>query len=447
MVLRILVKVCLVVLVASSSWAQFNGLGGAMGGSAMGPDVSGLPGQGGGGSQPNGWNLFLGAGSNYGNQFVAPTTQPDVGGAGTMWQANLNWGANGFFSNESSLTQVNYSGGYNRAFQTEGLDFLNNSLSLNHTRRLSERTTLVGFAQGGSFNRVVGDTLANRSLNEFATLVLAPQFLDTKTYFAGAGGGFQYRLSERAAVSAVAQYFVVSRPGATLFDPRGIAVSGRYSYRLTPRDSVFVGYEVSQNYYRRQVGEALFHQGFAGISHQVSERTVVGIQAGYGIADSTFAEVVPIDPELAEILGQSTTVRLGQASNRLWTGSAFVGHRRERVVLSLAAARSVNPGNGVLALMRLETVSASADFRGSDRLNFNLSAQYNRMRGLSGVNNSFSGYQAGSGVSLRVVSNISAFARYDRLWIESGQTNFNRNTYVASIGIGWNSRTRPVPLF
>jgi hypothetical protein len=435
------------VLVSSqASWAQFNGLGGTMSG-AMGPDVSGLPGQNGGGPQPNGWNLFLGAGTNYGNQFVAPTTQPEVGGAGTMWQGNLNWGANGFFSNANSLTQVNYSGGYNRAFQTEGLDFLNNTLNVNHTRQLSERTTLLGFAQGGSFNRVVGDTLANRSLNEFATLVLAPQFLDTKTYFAGAGGGFQHRLSERAAVSAVAQYFVVSRPGATLFDPRGISVSGRYSYRLTPRDSVFAGYEVNQNYYRRQVGESLFHQGFAGISHQLSERTVMGIQAGYGIADSTFAEVVPIDPELAEILGQSTTVRLGQSSTQLWTGSAFVRHQRERVILSLAAARSVNPGNGVLALMRLETVAATADFRGTDRINFNLSAQYNRMKGLSGVNNSFSGYQAGTGVSVRILSNISAFARYDRLWTESGQTSFSRNTFVATFGIGWNSRTRPVPLF
>lgn len=410
-----------------------------------GPDVSGLPGRMGGAA--TGWSAFLSAGSSYSSAFDQPqSTGRDPVGRG--FGANFGWGVNGSFSGANSGTSLSYNGNFNQGFGPAGnASFLNQALSIGHARSLDYKTSVSLFATGGEFTRVGGGTLASRPFNDFQPVTLAPGFLDTKTYFASAGGGISHRLNERSAVSAVSSYFAISRPGATMFDPRGFSLGGRYSYRLTERDSLFFGYGFSQTYFRRSVGEFNAHDVFVGWGRLIRPNLTFSMQYGQAFGNSTFAASVAIDPEIAAIIGQSTTLVLQRRDTRFWTGSAGLNYSRERWSTSVFAARGGSPGNGLIGAAVSDSAGISAAFSGTQRINFNANFNVTRLQSLSTLPGGFVGYQAGVGTTARLIGNLNAFARYDYLWNEASQTQAARRFYTASIGIAWSTNTRPIPLF
>jgi hypothetical protein len=431
---------------ASGQFGFGGGVGGfggsAVGGFANGPDVSGNPGQFASNAAP-GWDAGVFASLMYGTQFIGIDA---TNNALDRTFGNVGWNVSASLPKGKSITQFAYSGNYNRGFgASRQNNLINQAISIGHARQVSNRTSFTAAAAAGSFVRVLGDQ--SIASTDIASSPITQPILDTRTYYANAAAGFTHRLNERWAASINGEGFYLSRPSARLFDPQGVGANGRLQYRLSERTTIYTGYGFNQIFYRRQIGDATFHNVFTGFGTRFNQRWQAGLQIGYGFADSTFVQSIAIDPELAEILGQSTTLAIVSRPSRFVTGQAELSYNRDRWSAAAMAMRGINPGNGAVAISRMDNAGLNFNYRGSEKISFNANSMVSQLSSVSGLPGGFRTYNAGAGVSMAISGRLSSFARYDRLWIDSRTTQFTRNSYIAQVGFGFNVANRPLRIF
>lgn len=227
------------------------------------------------------------------------------------------------------------------------------------------------------------------------------EFFNRRTYFYGASGGAEYRLSERWFVDGNGGTSMARRQGQLLGTNMSMA-SGTIGYNINGRSQIGLMF---------QQGWVSYHNGFGGVQNQTAglnysinfnQRTHMTLFGGAMRAHSMFVGAVAIDPEIAQLLGTSASL---QVQERRFISSAFgatVSQQLQHSSLSVDASRAFSPGNGFLLAGYRDLVSLGYSVTRFRRVGVSFNAAGIRQSGQVGILATTYTGTAGGGVSFRL---------------------------------------------
>jgi hypothetical protein len=107
----------------------------------------------------------------------------------------------------------------------------------------------------------------------------------------------------------------------------------------------------------------------------------------------------------------------------------------------------VVPGNGLYLTSRQEAYGASFSYTGIQKLNLGANAGHVTYGSLTQTLGNFSSYTAGAGLTYQITRTLHFITHYDYRRYDIAQTVFQRDSYRASIGIGFSSKDVPLALW
>jgi hypothetical protein len=327
------------------------------------------------------WSPHLGFASSYssvqGGTDPASSDGAPVIGSGFGYTAS--WGITGRHFWKHDQIGLDYSGsrskigGYSLGAGT------NHTLNLDYEHQVSRRLSFNLVSSGAIFSQNYGlqDTglgpgvsIANINIGASPTV----QLLDIGTRQFSNQASLTWRKSARLSFSASGGVFFVQRSDG-LYGNTGYQSQADVNYRQTKRMTVGAYYSFTDYMFSHRVSLANL-QTVGGIySYALGRSTQIRLRAGVTRIESENLQTVPIDPAIAVLLGQSSTVINAYSRSATSDISAqLVRDFHHNRTASISYVRGVAPGNGQLLTSTQEGISASFGMRLFRRYNVSGSA-------------------------------------------------------------------------
>jgi hypothetical protein len=317
-----------------------------------------------------------------------------------------------------------------------------------------------------SFRETAGTTR-----QDFGTLLLQPQFQATSTpvpsnepfntpvKFVNSMCTIVYHKSPRLSFSAsVDESLMRGSFGAgvdesllqgqssSLVGTNSTAVKGDVNYQLTPRTTVGLDYAFD-HYGYTTFGSGDFNVASLDYSWRVTRTVEVAVQVGAAHGTVRSLSLVPIDPQIAALLGVTAAVSLSDQVVNTPSYSARLMKSWRHASADLDYQKSVSPGNGLVLASTIET--ATGGFRYTVRNGWALSLQggWAALSALSSTTSKYSSYTANVIISHAIRPGLQTVATFGaRPFTYVGPAAPNRTYYIAQIGLMFSPRPLPIVL-
>lgn len=395
----------------------------------------------------------VGFGATYTDGLGAPGTTPDgrpydVSGYG----GNVSFGVYGGRATNRDMLNVDYSGGMN-VFSKDANYYsgLNQNLSLNYSRRLTNRWSMFSGVNATTANSVLATYRPNLSQNYFSNPYNpANELFDNRMYAFGAGVGASYKASSRLSLSMSGSSGTVIRRSQGLISHYMWGSSGEANYVLNAKTNVGAVYSFGQMGYRKGFGDAVVQSWMGMYGRQLSRRWVLGLGAGIYRAEMNRLTAVRLDPFLASIIGQSLIVERYHSINQGLSASANLGAAFRRSSINFSYFRGVNPGNGVFLTSEAEGATANWSYNGFRRLNFGAGGGWGRMKSLLQTStelNRFESYSAFTGMSYRLTNFLHFSSSLAATRAQIVGPSYLRSRYMVTAGLSFSPGEIPLMLW
>jgi hypothetical protein len=264
------------------------------------------------------------------------------------------------------------------------------------------------------------------------------ELFNSRTNFTATNGGLSYRLTERWTASASGGAAFVRRSNS-LFSSDWQYAGGQVSYQIDARSELGFLYQVSWMQYPNAFGNVLSQMG--GVSYQIQLNPRTKLQGFGGVFNihSTFIGVVPIAPEIAELLGTSTSYQIQATQYYSGAFGASIAQSYPRSGWSANYWRGLSPGNGLALTGVRDMATVAYNVTGPHRLNLGLHASASKLSSVVGVHRTSYNYQAGASTGYVLFANISW--NVNAGWAAVQFTGQPRRAYLfASTGFTWSPR-------
>lgn len=331
---------------------------------------------------------------------------------------------------------VSYGGnyqGYTRATYFSGL---NQMLNLTYSRQLTRRWTGFLSQAGLSSNNIFG-TVPLQSTDEFSAQLPTSQseIVDNRFLVLSSAGGLNYQRSARMAFSFSGGFMVQQRRSEALASSNGVIGTASMSYMVSRHQQIGVSYSYGTYYLRRGFGETDIQSTMFTYGRAVSRRWFVNLGGGVYRADSQRLRQVAVDPFIVLLTGQTSTLEVFRGIRQGFSGHGAISGRFRRASIDLRYQRGISPGNGVYFIAETESVGATAGYETTRRWSISVSADWNRMKGVTQDLGTAIGYGAGVHTRYRLNSILHLNGSVQVYRWDLDATAFNRNRIQARAGI------------
>lgn len=348
-------------------------------------------------------------------------------------------------------TTFSYSGAYNYTRGLSAFNGIDQSLVLSHERQLTRRWGFYTGHSAGTQNSV----LRARSVaqqNQFRSTfdesyVNYFEPLDAKLYYFNSNAGFFYQASQRLVFSMDGGVFTVRRRGAGLASSRGERSQGEISYRLGPKDNIAVLYNYTHFFFLNSFGESYTQNIQASYGRRINRIWSMYLRGGPYRVESERLRTVPVDPFVAALIGQSSTLEAFYGvRNGISAGGGVSGQGRRHGV-TFTYDRSVNPGNGLTLTALGQTASGYYNYSGLRKLSMGFGVFYSTLtpilQGLESQSQ-FGSYGAGGGFSYRLHSSLFLTGNLEAARVQYDSTSFDVNRRTVTIGLAYSPGELPL---
>jgi hypothetical protein len=268
--------------------------------------------------------------------------------------------------------------------------------------------------------------------------VVDTEIFNSRTTFSATTAGLNYRLTERWTASVFGGAAFVDRQNG-LFSNNWELASGQLTYQIDARSQVGVVYQYSWLQYPNAFGNVRSQIGGVTYQNQLNRRTKIGLFAGALEIRSTYIGVVQVSPEIAELLGTTTSYQIQDTQRYSGSFGATIGQSYQRSNWSIIYWRGLTPGNGLALAGIRDMISATYGILGPSNWNFYLSGMATKQDSVVGLNRQTYNYQAVAGASRRLFWNI--FGTMNGGWRVVQFTGQPRSEGLfASAGLSWSPR-------
>ncbi len=298
----------------------------------------------------------------------------------------------------------------------------------------------LGVASGYIFGGIPGLGGLSTGLNPLQNGLVDAEYYDQMAYFSGTSAGAGFLLSNRSMLNISGSASFVRRAGRSFNDADVFGAQAMFSTQLSRRFTAFLGYSFSKIDFIQTVGMTDMQGGFAGISYVFSPRDQLSLFVSDGYMESQFVSTVALPPDVAALLGVSTTTTVSNNNRSFLGGGLSYNHLFQRGGFDITCNSNVAPGNDVIQLARTQGCSVSLSRTLSPRFSVAGIGAFRRMNGLTQSGGRFDVATGGMVFSYRVFRGLSvtAGATYRATDIRPSGTSLTGVS--ANAGLFWSPR-------
>jgi hypothetical protein len=438
--------IALACCLASTALAQ-------LGGGYLGPAVlsSGATGVGNRSGQQVDLRLYAGVNAVY-DSSIAPVALDSKGNLvniGGLYGAEFNLGAYGTHSWKTALLGVDYKGvfrEYNNASSYSGID---QYLTLGYTWQESRHLIWKAQLMGGVLDDALGSIGFSPDVSTAPPTIVSPSTLlfDTRSYYVQGGLDLTVQQTARTSFTIGGQGFEVWRQSAALVGMEGYSAHGSVEHKVTRNTSVGFTYQRQHFNYPKVFGQGNIDTGELFIGSNLGRLWSFTLRAGVFHSEVSGLQTVALDPVIAVLLGQASTVQAFYRENIFPSGQASLSRRFKSASMNFSYGQSVLPGNGVYLTSKTNGANASYSYTGIRKVNLSLSGGYNSLVSLGQQIQPYKTYDIGGGLTYTLPYSLHFVARYDYRDQVIEDLVYKHTGYRASVGLTFSPGKVPLSLW
>lgn len=364
-----------------------------------------------------------------------------------LYGLELNLGAYTYHVWKQTTLALDYRGDF-RHYSNSSFDGTDQFLSLILTHKPTKRVTFTVREQGGVYSRNYFLTSTLGALDP--NYLQAPQndIYNNRVIFAGASADLTYQLSHRLSFSIGGEGSLVRRQSSALYGVTGAVARGDLEYRISRHSTLGADYRYTFYTYTRGFGNTDIHSVGLNYSTQLSQSVQFSARAGGARVESLSLAVVPLDPAIAALLGETFGIQATHRLNYVPDVQVRLTDTFRRSQFTAAYANQVIPGNGVYLTSKNNSVTAGGSYTGVRYWNFGVDATYSRMTALVQTVGAFTAYGVGTGATRDLGRGLHAVLRADaRHYNIASGSLFTHNELRFMLGVSFSPGDRPLSLW
>ena len=266
--------------------------------------------------------------------------------------------------------------------------------------------------------------------------------------FLGVSADLTYRLSSRLSFNFGGEGSIVRRESSALYGMTGGVARADLEYRVSRHSTLGADFRYTYYEYTESYGNSAIES--VGINYSTAFTPHVQLSARIGGArvDSQSLTVVPLDPAIAALLGETVAIQAAQSQNYVPDMQVRLTDTYRRSSFTLAYTNQVIPGNGIYLTSRNNSGSGSYSYTGVRHWNFGVNGTYGRMTTLEQAIGAYTAYGGGVGITRDLGKGVYAVLRLDtRHYDIASGTLFANTERRASFGFNFSPGDLPLALW
>jgi len=319
-------------------------------------------------------------------------------------------------------------------------------LSLILTHRPSKRWIFTLRNQAGTYSQ-----------NYFLTSLgfLSPSYLqlpqndiyDNRVIFLSTSADVTYRMTARLSFNFGGEGDLIRRRSTALYGVTSATARADMQYRIRRHTTLGADYRFMRFDFTQGFGNSNIHSVGLTYATQFTRHLELSARIGGARVESLSLAVVPIDPAIAALIGQSFGIQTAHRVNYIPDVTARLTESFRRSQFYLDYSNSVTPGNGVYLTSRVQSAGAGYHYTGIRYWNFGVDGSYNRMSALVQTLGNFATYGGGVGVTRELRKGFHVVMRMDVRHYAVAGNYFIHNEYRAMLGFTFSPGDVPLALW
>ncbi|HTB11518.1 MAG TPA: hypothetical protein VK752_08105 [Bryobacteraceae bacterium] len=440
---RLIVLAC---CLASTALAQ-------LGGGYLGPAIlsSGATGVGNRSGQVMDLRFFAGVDGVYQSSFepVAVDSKGQLITIGGLYGVSANLGLYGTHSWKTAQLGVDYTGVFRDYLNASSYSGIDQYLTLGYTWQESRRLTWKANLVGGILDDALGGIGVESATVSSSPIVVSPSTLlfDSRSYYLQGGLNMTYQQTARTSYTIGAQGFDVWRQSPVLVGMEGYSAQGAIEHKLTRNTSVGFTYQRQHFHFPKVFGQADVDTGEFFIGTKLGPLWTFSLHAGILHSEVSGLQTVALNPVIAALLGQASTVQAFYREDFYPSGTASLSRRFKQASLNFYYSQLVSPGNGIYLTSKSENGGASYSYTGIRKVSLSISGGYNELSSLGQGIPPYRTGTAGAGMTYSLPWSLHFVARYDYRLQEIENIAYKNNGYSVEVGLSFSPGRLPLSLW
>ncbi|MGD0872601.1 MAG: hypothetical protein ABSB88_23900 [Bryobacteraceae bacterium] len=273
-------------------------------------------------------------------------------------------------------------------------------------------------------------------------------FYYTRTIYSTTQADIVIQKSTRLSFDLGGGLFIDRYGSSALYGVTGEDAMGDFQYRLSRRATIGASYSFTHYSFTSILSSSDIHGASLTYALRISRTVEFSGYGGFMRAETKFIQSVPVDPNVAALLGITTTSAL--VHNIIWAPnySGRLSKTFARGVLYVAGGETITPGNGLFLTSRAASVMGGYGYTGLRRWSLGVGCTYTTALSISNVNGGYGSISGSFSMSRSLGHSLSFVTTYTATQYRSPNfTGYNRLIYSASVGIGWSPGEVPLRIW
>ncbi len=439
--------IALACCLASTALAQ-------LGGGYLGPAVlsSGATGVGNRSGQQMDLRFYGGVNGVYDSsiQPVALDSKGNLLTIGALYGVEANIGVYGSHAWKTALLGVDYRGVFRDYVNATAYSGIDQYLTLGYTWHQSRRIVWQSQLMGGIISNAlsgIGFEPAVTATTPSSVLTPSSLLFDSRSYYLQGGLDLTLQQTARTSFTIGGQGFDVWRQSASLVGMEGYNLHGSVEHKLNRNTAVGFNYQRQHFNFPKVFGQSDIDTGQVFLGTNLGRLWAFTIRAGVFHSEVSGLQTVTLDPVIAELLGQTSTVQAFYRQNIFPSGDATLTRKFKSASLNFAYQQSVVPGNGVYLTSKSQNGTATYSYSGIRKVNLSVSGGYLNLISLGESIQPYRTGTAGAGITYALPHDLHVVARYDYRFQEILANTFKDTGYRATLGLTFSPGKLPLSLW
>jgi hypothetical protein len=427
---RLVVLAC---CLASTALAQ-------IGGGYLGPAVlsSGASGVGNRSGQQMDLRFYGGVSGAYDTSVepAAVNSQGQLVTISGLYSVEANVGAYGSHAWRSALLGVDYRGSFRDYVNEPGYSGIDQFLTLGYNWQESRHVIWKAQLLGGILNDSLGEIGYEPAVTSVNPVVSpSTNLFDSRSYYLQGGLDMTVQQTARTSYTIGGSGFDVWRQSAYLVGVEGYSLHGSVDYKLNRSTSIGFSYGRQHFNFPKVFGHSDIDTGQVFIGTNLGRVWTVTINAGVFHSEVSGLQTVALNPLVAALLGQASTVQAFYKENIFPSGSVSLVRKFKSASLNFSFSQAVTPGNGVYLTSKNQGAMAGYSYTATRKINLSVSGGYQDLESLGQQIEPYKSWTGGAGLTYTLPYTLHFVGRYDYRYQQIEDYTFKHTGYRVSLGL------------
>jgi hypothetical protein len=440
---RLIVLAC---VLASTALAQ-------LGGGYLGPAVlsSGATGVGNRSGQQVDLRFYAGVNGVYDSSFepVAIDSKGNLVTVGGLYGVEANVGLYGTHAWRTALLGVDYRGTFREYANDPSYSGIDQFLTLGYTWQESRRINWRAQVLGGIVSDSLGGVGIEPGVTSTTASVVTPSTLlfDSRSYYVQGGLDLSLQQTARTSFTIGGSGFDVWRQSADLVGVEGYNFHGSIEHKLSRNTSIGFVYSRQHFNFPKVFGQADIDTGEAFFGTNLGRLWALTVRAGVFHSEVSGLQTVALNPVIAALLGQTSTVQAFYRENIYPSGAISLTRRFKTASLNFYYSQVALPGNGIYLTSRGDNGGAGYSYSGIRKVNLSVSGGYSSLTSIGQGIQPYRTGTAGAGLTYTLPLSLHLVTRYDYRFQQIENLAYKNNGYRVTLGLTFSPGKVPLSLW